>query len=257
MGYRPCTSRKKWTMCSGRVNSGRYPWMTMRSKQWYTKTRKRAKSFSKVSIGCLLSGLAGYQNHLSRRPVESTRSEVGVAFFASLRLCEKPKRAAMTENAIAKEIVDAAFRVHTTLGPGLLESVYQTVLAYELGRRGLRAVSQQVVPVVYDGIRIDTGFRADLVVEDKVIVEIKSVEVLLPVHKKQLLTYLRLADKRLGLLINFHVALIKDGITRILNGLDDDDHAKSASPAIDRANANAAYANTSFRCCLSHHFIRC
>jgi GxxExxY protein len=135
----------------------------------------------------------------------------------------------MTENAIAKEIVDAAFRIHTTLGPGLLESVYQTVLAYELGRRGLRAVSQQAVPVVYDVIRIDTGFRADLVVEDKVIVEIKSVEVLLPVHKKQLLTYLRLADKRLGLLINFQVALIKDGITRIVNGLEDDDHAKSPS----------------------------
>jgi GxxExxY protein len=107
----------------------------------------------------------------------------------------------MTENAIAKEIVDAAFRIHTTLGPGLLESVYQTVLAYELGRRGLRAVSQQAIPVVYEGIRIDTGFRADLVVEDKVIVEIKSVEVLHPVHRKQLLTYLRLADKRLGLLI--------------------------------------------------------
>jgi GxxExxY protein len=135
----------------------------------------------------------------------------------------------MTENAIAKEVVDAAFRVHTTLGPGLLESVYQTVLAYELGRRGLRTVSQQVIPVIYENVRIDTGFRADLVVEDKVIVEIKSVEVLLPVHKKQLLTYLRLADKRLGLLINFQVALIKDGITRIVNGLEDDDHAKSPS----------------------------
>ncbi len=135
----------------------------------------------------------------------------------------------MTENAIAKEIVDAAFRIHTTLGPGLLESVYQTVLAYELSRRGLRAVSQQAIPVVYDCIRIDTGFRADLVVEEKVIVEIKSVELLAPVHKKQLLTYLRLADKRLGLLINFHVALIKDGITRIVNGLEDDDHAKSPS----------------------------
>jgi len=81
----------------------------------------------------------------------------------------------MTENAIAKEVVDAAFRIHTTLGPGLLESVYQTVLAYELGRRGLRAVSQQAIPVVYDGIRMDTGFRADLVVEDKVRAEIKRV----------------------------------------------------------------------------------
>jgi len=135
----------------------------------------------------------------------------------------------MTENAIAKEIVDAAFRIHTTLGPGLLESVYQTALAYELGRRGLRTVSQQPIPVVYENVRIDTGFKADLVVEDKVIVEIKSVELIGPVHKKQLLTYLRLADKRLGLLINFHVALIKDGITRIVNGLEDDDHAKSPS----------------------------
>ena len=132
----------------------------------------------------------------------------------------------MTENAIAKEIVDAAFRIHTTLGPGLLESVYDRVLAYELGRRGLRTVRQQPIPVVYENIRIHTGFRADLVVEDKVIVEIKSIEIVAPVHKKQLLTYLRLADKRLGLLINFHVAPIKDGITRVVNGLEDDTQAK-------------------------------
>lgn len=135
----------------------------------------------------------------------------------------------MTENAIAKEIVDAAFRIHTTLGPGLLESVYDAVLAFELDRRGLRTVRQRPIPVVYETVRIDTGFRADLIVEDKVIVEIKSVEVLAPVHKKQLLTYLRLADKRLGLLINFHVALIKDGITRIVNGLEEETHAKSPS----------------------------
>jgi GxxExxY protein len=154
---------------------------------------------------------------------------VAVAFFASWRLGEKLKEGCMTENAIAKETVDAAFRIHTTLGPGLLESVYDTVLAYELGRRGLRTVRQQPIPVVYEDVRIDTGFRADLVVEDKVIVEIKSVELLAPVHKKQLLTYLRLADKRLGLLVNFNVALIKDGITRIVNGLEDDDHAKSPS----------------------------
>ena len=135
----------------------------------------------------------------------------------------------MTENAIAKEIVDAAFRIHTTLGPGLLESVYDAVLAFELDRRGLGTVRQQPIPVVYETVRIDTGFRADLIVEDKVIVEIKSVEVLAPVHKKQLLTYLRLADKRLGLLINFHVALIKDGITRIVNGLEEETHAKPPS----------------------------
>jgi GxxExxY protein len=95
----------------------------------------------------------------------------------------------VTENSIATEVVDAVFRIHTTLGPGLLESVYGTVLAYELGRRGLRTVREQAIPVVYDNLRIDMGFRADLIVEDKVIVEIKSVELLAPVHKKQLLTY--------------------------------------------------------------------
>jgi GxxExxY protein len=133
----------------------------------------------------------------------------------------------MTEIAIAKEIVDAAFRVHTTLRPGLLESVYDAVLAYEPAQRGLRPVSRQAVPVVYGTIRIDIGFRAGLIVEGRVIVEITSVEVLVPVHKKQLLTYLRLADKRLGLLINFNSALIKDGITRIVNGLEEESLAKS------------------------------
>jgi GxxExxY protein len=127
----------------------------------------------------------------------------------------------MTENELAKEIVDAAYRIHTTLGPGLLETVYGLTLAWELEKRGLRVARQPEVPVVYQGTRIEAGFRADLIVEDKVIVEVKSVEALAPVHKKQLLTYLRLADKRLGLLINFNVALIKDGITRIVNGLPD------------------------------------
>lgn len=125
----------------------------------------------------------------------------------------------MSENAIAKQIVDAAFRIHTTLGPGLLESVYETVLSYELTRRGLHVVRQQAIPIVYENVRMEEGFRADLIVEDKVIVEIKSVEALAPVHGKQLLTYLKLADKRLGLLINFNVALIKDGIRRVVNEL--------------------------------------
>ena len=153
--------------------------------------------------------------------MESTASVPSLRSFASLRLGEKLKKADMDENAIAKEIVDAAFRIHTTLGPGLLESVYNAVLAHELGRRGLRTSQQQSIPAVYENFRIDAGFRADLVVEDEVIVEIKSVDVIALVHKKQLLTYLRLADKRLGLLINFNVALIKDGITRIVNGLRD------------------------------------
>ena len=127
----------------------------------------------------------------------------------------------MTENEVAKQIVDAAYTVHTSLGPGLLESVYETVLALELENRGLQIARQAAIPVVYRGTRIALGFRADLIVADMVIVEIKSVEVVAPVHKKQLLTHLRLADKRLGLLINFNVALIKTGITRIANGMTD------------------------------------
>src|ERR1043166_6236635 len=101
----------------------------------------------------------------------------------------------MTENELAKQIVDAAFRVHTSLGPGLLESVYEVALAYELEKRGLRTVRQQAVPVVYQGTRIEMGFRAELIVEDQVIVEIKSVEALAPVHQKQLLTHPRLGQK--------------------------------------------------------------
>ncbi len=125
----------------------------------------------------------------------------------------------MTENEIAKQIVDVAFKIHTTFGPGLLESVYETIMAYELQKRGLRVRRQQAIPVIYEDVKMDLGFRADLIVEDKVVVEIKSVEAIAPVHKKQLLTYLRLTDKRLGLLINFNVELIKNGITRVVNGL--------------------------------------
>ncbi|HLW86198.1 MAG TPA: GxxExxY protein [Candidatus Sulfotelmatobacter sp.] len=125
----------------------------------------------------------------------------------------------MSENAVAQQIVDAALRVHTTLGPGLLESVYEAALAYELEKRGLRVTRPPAIPVVYEAVRIHTGFHADLVVEDVVIVEIKALESIAPVHNKQLLTYLKLADKRRGRLINFNVALIQDGITRIVNGL--------------------------------------
>ena len=125
----------------------------------------------------------------------------------------------MHENDIAKEIVDAAFKVHTTLGPGLLESVYEAVLAHELRKRSLKVERQAPIPVVYEEVRLEEGFRADLVVQDKVLVELKSVEKVAPVHKKQVLTYLRLANMKLGLLINFGEALIKDGITRVVNGL--------------------------------------
>lgn len=125
----------------------------------------------------------------------------------------------MTENETAAVIVDACFKVHTTLGPGLLESVYEAVLAYELGVRGLSVQRQFQVPLVYEGMQFDEGFRADLVVGEKVLVELKSLEKVLPVHKKQLLTYLRLSSKKLGLLVNFGEFLIKDGITRVANGL--------------------------------------
>lgn len=127
----------------------------------------------------------------------------------------------MTENEIAKVVVDAALKVHRALGPGLLESVYEVVLAHELRSRGLTVQRQLSVPIQYENIHFDEGFRADLVVEQKVIVEIKSVEMAKPVHKKQVLTYLRLADMRLGLLINFGAVLIRDGITRLVNGLEE------------------------------------
>lgn len=126
----------------------------------------------------------------------------------------------MTENDLARHVVDAAFKVHITLGPGLLGSVYEALLAHELQRRGLTVQRQAPISIVYDGIRLDEAFRADLIVGDLLIVEIKSTESSPPVHKKQLLTYLRLSGRRLGLLINFGAPLIKDGITRIVNGLD-------------------------------------
>jgi len=127
----------------------------------------------------------------------------------------------VAENDVAREIVDAAFKVHTTLGPGLMESVYMTVLAHELRQRGLRVQCEVPVAIRYDNLRFDVGFRADLIVNNIVIVELKSVENTAAVHKKQVLTYVRLADVRLGLLINFGAARIKDGITRLVNGLPD------------------------------------
>lgn len=127
----------------------------------------------------------------------------------------------MTENEIATQIVDAAYKIHTTLGPGLFESVYETIMEQELTKRGLKVLRQRPLPVVWENVHLEAGFRVDLIVENRVIVEIKSVECLAPVHRKQLLTYLRLADKRLGLLINFDTGLIKDGIARVVNRLED------------------------------------
>ena len=127
----------------------------------------------------------------------------------------------LSENAISKVIVDAAFKIHTKLGPGLLESAYETILAFELMRRGLQVQRQMPVPIVWEEIQFEEGYRLDLIVEDKVLIEVKSVESIVPVHKKQLLTYLRLMDKRLGILINFNDELIRNGISLVVNGLDE------------------------------------
>ena len=125
----------------------------------------------------------------------------------------------MHENDAAKTVVDTAFHIHKRLGPGLFESVYEAVMLHELRKRGFSVESQVPIPVVWDDLQLELGFRADLIVENCLIVELKSVEAVAPVHKKQLLTYLRLTDKRLGLLINFNTELIKNGISRVVNNL--------------------------------------
>ena len=125
----------------------------------------------------------------------------------------------MTENEIAAKVMDVSFLIHRELGPGLLESVYETILARQLIDAGLTVERQVSVPILFQGISFDEGFRADLIVEKKLIIELKSVERLQPVHSKQLLTYLRLTGCRLGLLINFGENLLKDGIKRVANGM--------------------------------------
>ena len=127
----------------------------------------------------------------------------------------------VTENELSRIIVDPAFTIHTTLGPGLFESVYETTMAFELRSRGCHVVCQRGIPVIYKDVKLDLGFRADIIVNGKVIVEIKSIEGLGPVHSKQLLTYLRLTKIKLGLLINFNANLIKDGVRRVVNSLDE------------------------------------
>jgi GxxExxY protein len=129
------------------------------------------------------------------------------------------KNSQFTENELSKIILDAAFKVHTRTGPGLLESVYEIILAYELRKAGLRVERQAPIPIRYDELNFDEGFRADLMVEDLVIVELKSVEQLAKVHSKQVLTQLRLSGYKLGLLINFGETHLKDGIERIVSGL--------------------------------------
>mgnify|MGYP000583794063 CR=1 FL=1 len=125
----------------------------------------------------------------------------------------------MTENEISRIVVDKCYQIHVTLGPGLLESVYEEILYFELSAENLKVERQKALPVIWKNKRMNLGFRADLIVENKVILELKSVEKIAPVHPKQLLTYLKVTDLRLGLLINFNETLIKNGIKRIVNNL--------------------------------------
>ena len=127
-----------------------------------------------------------------------------------------------TENRIATIVVDAAYRIHKQLGSGLLESVYQKILKGELDRLGLSVESEVILPVKFNGNLVDAGYRADIIVEKKVLIELKAVQKLMITHKQQLLTYLKLSDIKLGLLINFGSPLIKDGIKRVVNGLKED-----------------------------------
>ena len=125
----------------------------------------------------------------------------------------------MSENEISSKIIGAAIEVHKQLGPGLLESTYETCLTYELKQMGLDVKQQQALPVVYKEVKLDAGYRIDLLIENKVIIEIKSVEALADIHTAQLLTYLKLKDLKLGLLINFNSVRVVDGLKRIVNNL--------------------------------------
>lgn len=132
---------------------------------------------------------------------------------------ENAEIAEKRENQISAIVLDAAIAVHTALGPGLLESAYQACLAYELNSRGLKVQAQVPLPISYRGVLVDAAYRLDLVIDDLVIVELKATERLIPIHEAQLLSYLKLSGKRLGLLINFHVLRLRDGYKRIVNGL--------------------------------------
>lgn len=125
----------------------------------------------------------------------------------------------MTENEISKIVVNTCYNIHIELGPGLFESVYEEILCHELIEKGLKVERQKAVPVIWKDLKMETGFRADIIVNKKVIIELKSAEFITPVHQKQLLTYLKLTNLKLGLLINFNERLIKNGITRIVNDL--------------------------------------
>jgi GxxExxY protein len=146
---------------------------------------------------------------------------LATAVRKDFKVCQRLFKGAqsMDINIISGMIIEAAMKVHSALGPGLLESTYEACLLHELRKMGLKAVSQLILPIEYDGVNIDAGYRIDCLVEDLVIVELKAVEKMIPLYEAQLLTYLKLSKKSLGLLINFNVVHLKDGIKRMANGL--------------------------------------
>lgn len=137
--------------------------------------------------------------------------------FNSANSASQREKYFMEINDITSIIIEESIKIHTDLGPGLFESVYEEILYYRLAKRGINVQKQIAIPVYYEEVKMDVGFRADLIVENKVVVEIKSIEAVAPVHHKQLLTYLKLTGLKVGLLINFNEALLKDGIKRIVN----------------------------------------
>lgn len=139
-------------------------------------------------------------------------------FFTQSCKVEKTQRMP-TENEIAKLVVDLCFKIHVQYGPGLFESVYEEIFFYEWQKNGIPILRQHPIPLIHEDIKKDAGFRADILIDNKVIIELKSIEVLAPIHYKQVQTYLKLTGCKLGLLINFNVPLIKDGIHRIVNNL--------------------------------------
>jgi iron complex transport system substrate-binding protein len=153
--------------------------------------------------------------------VHSVNINFGLAEAQSRR--ERKAEEMRERDRLTGEIIDAAYRIHTKLGPGLLESVYEAVLARTLEQRGLKVERQKPVSIEFDGLRFDEGFRIDLLVDGRVVVELKSVEQLAPVHSKQLLTYIRLLDLRVGLLINFGAATLKEGVRRVANAYSPED----------------------------------
>ena len=138
----------------------------------------------------------------------------------------------MEPNQVSGTVVDAAMKVHTALGPGLLEHVYRVCLAHELRKRGLHVQEEVPLPVVYDGIKVDLAYRMDLLVEDTVVVELKAVETLIPLHKAQLLSYLKLSGKQVGLIINFNTIHLRNGITRMVNRYESVPSESSGSSAV-------------------------